>query len=161
MAAVTESQQLGEAIIAFSLDGRFPDDATSLPAVSETDLQPALESLANTKVKLEVRPVSICVGMNFSRTDNSTGRDTSNKCRDQRGSQFMGPERQNAAGGHHPLQDNRQRYRTAIGSSRRFWRSDRRCRREGRIFEPRGAIQSATTRCSDQNTRREPVAGRS
>lgn len=55
MAADTESpsQQLSDALVSFSLDGRFPDDVSLLPPVSETDLQPAIEALAKAKQELE------------------------------------------------------------------------------------------------------------
>ncbi|KAJ3458101.1 hypothetical protein MRS44_012210 [Fusarium solani] len=55
MAAETESpsQQLSDALVSFSLDGRFPDDVSLLPPVSETDLQPAIEALAKAKQELE------------------------------------------------------------------------------------------------------------
>ena len=56
MAAKPEppSQQLSDALVSFSLDGRFPDDVSVLPPVSETDLQPAIEALAKAKQELEV-----------------------------------------------------------------------------------------------------------
>ncbi|KAM0433973.1 hypothetical protein ACHAPT_003917 [Fusarium lateritium] len=55
MAAETESssQQLSDALVSFSLDGRFPDDVSLLPPVSETDLQPAINALAKAKQELE------------------------------------------------------------------------------------------------------------
>ncbi|KAF4463103.1 Centromere kinetochore zw10 like [Fusarium albosuccineum] len=55
MATETEppSQQLSEALVAFSLDGRFPDDVSALPPVSETDLQPAIQALAKANQDLE------------------------------------------------------------------------------------------------------------
>lgn len=55
MAAETEplSQQLSDALVSFSLDGRFPDDVSVLPPVSETNLQPAIEALAKAKQELE------------------------------------------------------------------------------------------------------------
>lgn len=56
MAAVTENtpQQLRDALVAFALEGRFPDDISVLPPVSETDLQPAIQALAEAKQGLEV-----------------------------------------------------------------------------------------------------------
>lgn len=55
MAAATESsQQLSDALIAFSLEGRFPEDISHLPPVSETNLQPAIQALAKAKKALEV-----------------------------------------------------------------------------------------------------------
>lgn len=55
MAAVTENtpQQLRDALVAFALEGRFPDDISVLPPVSETDLQPAIQALAEAKQGLE------------------------------------------------------------------------------------------------------------
>ncbi|KAM0343060.1 hypothetical protein ACHAPU_008961 [Fusarium lateritium] len=55
MATTTEQapQQLSDAIVAFSLEGRFPEDVSILPPVSETDLQPAIQALANAKKELE------------------------------------------------------------------------------------------------------------
>lgn len=56
MAATTEQapQQLSDALVAFSLEGRFPDDISVLPPVSETDMQPAIQALAKAKRDLEV-----------------------------------------------------------------------------------------------------------
>ncbi|KAM5344837.1 hypothetical protein ACJ41O_010699 [Fusarium nematophilum] len=61
MAAAAEppSQQLSDALVAFSLDGRFPDDVSILPPVSETDLQPAIQALAQAKQELETELHSI------------------------------------------------------------------------------------------------------
>ncbi|KAK2608730.1 ribosome biogenesis protein ytm1 [Conoideocrella luteorostrata] len=53
MATATEPQHLNDAIVAFSLEGRFPDDISSLPPVSDLDLQPTIESLAKAKRDLE------------------------------------------------------------------------------------------------------------
>ncbi|EEU44890.1 uncharacterized protein NECHADRAFT_96404 [Fusarium vanettenii 77-13-4] len=55
MASETDSssQQLSDALVSFSLDGRFPDDVSVLPPVSETNLQPAIEALAKAKKELE------------------------------------------------------------------------------------------------------------
>ncbi|KAF5021985.1 hypothetical protein F66182_5976 [Fusarium sp. NRRL 66182] len=55
MAATTAQspQQLSDALVAFSLEGRFPDDVSVLPPVSETDLQPAIQALAKAKQDLE------------------------------------------------------------------------------------------------------------
>ncbi|RTE69847.1 hypothetical protein BHE90_015765 [Fusarium euwallaceae] len=55
MATETESpsQKLSDALVSFSLDGRFPDDVSVLPPVSETDLQPAIQALAKAKQELE------------------------------------------------------------------------------------------------------------
>ncbi|KAF4990395.1 hypothetical protein FGRMN_8530 [Fusarium graminum] len=46
-------RQLSDAIVAFSLEGRFPEDVSVLPPVSETDLQPAIQALAEAKKELE------------------------------------------------------------------------------------------------------------
>ncbi|KAF4453039.1 Centromere/kinetochore protein zw10 like protein [Fusarium austroafricanum] len=55
MAVTTEQapQNLSDALVAFTLEGRFPDDVSSLPPVSETDLQPAIQALAKAKQELE------------------------------------------------------------------------------------------------------------
>ncbi|KAH7191932.1 uncharacterized protein B0J16DRAFT_51459 [Fusarium flagelliforme] len=54
MAATTEApQKLSDALVAFSLEGRFPEDISVLPPVSETDLQPAIQALAEAKKGLE------------------------------------------------------------------------------------------------------------
>lgn len=54
MAAATEpSQQLSDALVAFSLEGRFPEDISHLPPVSETNLQPAIQALFKAKKALE------------------------------------------------------------------------------------------------------------
>ncbi|KPM38831.1 hypothetical protein AK830_g7721 [Neonectria ditissima] len=47
------SQQLSDALVAFSLEGRFPDDISLLPPVSEIDLQPAIKALEKAKQDLE------------------------------------------------------------------------------------------------------------
>lgn len=55
MATATEpAQQLSNALVAFALQGRFPDDISHLPPVSETDLQPAIQALDRAKKDLEV-----------------------------------------------------------------------------------------------------------
>ena len=56
MAATAEPQRLSDALLAFTLDGAFPEDIASLPPVSSTDLQPAIDALAKSKADLEVRP---------------------------------------------------------------------------------------------------------
>ncbi|KAL7945422.1 hypothetical protein V8C42DRAFT_323111 [Trichoderma barbatum] len=53
MAAATEPQQLSDAILAFALEGSFPDDVTALPSVSETDLNPTIRALDKAKVDIE------------------------------------------------------------------------------------------------------------
>ncbi|KHN95625.1 uncharacterized protein MAM_06466 [Metarhizium album ARSEF 1941] len=52
-AAATESQQLGDAIVAFSLEGLFPADDSSLLPLSEMDLGPAIGALTAAKANLE------------------------------------------------------------------------------------------------------------
>ena len=54
--ASTDSSGIGSAIVAFTLDGRFPESESlsSLPIASES-LPPALEALAKTRSDLEVR----------------------------------------------------------------------------------------------------------
>lgn len=54
MATMTESQQLSEAMVAFAVDGRFPDDVSALPPVSAIELGPAIEALDRAKTELEV-----------------------------------------------------------------------------------------------------------
>ncbi|KOS17096.1 Centromere/kinetochore protein zw10 -like protein [Escovopsis weberi] len=51
---MAEAQRLGEVILAFSLEGSFPEDAASLPAVSETDPSIAIEALGKAKTDLEM-----------------------------------------------------------------------------------------------------------
>ncbi|KAG5981747.1 hypothetical protein E4U55_002597 [Claviceps digitariae] len=46
-------QQLTDAIVNFSLEGTFPDEFSSLPLVSEIDLQPTIEALEVAKANLE------------------------------------------------------------------------------------------------------------
>ncbi|TWU73379.1 hypothetical protein ED733_001995 [Metarhizium rileyi] len=53
MAAVAEQRQLGDAIVAFSLNGAFPEDLSSLLPVSEIDLQLTILALAQAKTDLE------------------------------------------------------------------------------------------------------------
>lgn len=67
-------QQLSNALLEFSIDGRFPDDISSLPPVSDTDLGPAIEALAANKTELEVR----CRGQLYLGAFSS--RDTRAKC---------------------------------------------------------------------------------
>lgn len=55
MATATEPQQLSNAIISFTLDGSFPEDAAALLAVSETDLGPTIAALDKAKVDIEVQ----------------------------------------------------------------------------------------------------------
>ncbi|KAL7915000.1 hypothetical protein GGI35DRAFT_435777 [Trichoderma velutinum] len=53
MATTTEPQQLSNAILSFALEGSFPDDITTLPLVSETDLGPTIRALGKAKVDIE------------------------------------------------------------------------------------------------------------
>ncbi|KAL7922486.1 hypothetical protein ACQKWADRAFT_292559 [Trichoderma austrokoningii] len=53
MATATEPQQLSSAVISFTLDGNFPEDAAALLAVSGTDLGPTIAALDNAKVDIE------------------------------------------------------------------------------------------------------------
>ncbi|KAK1253341.1 hypothetical protein MKX07_001418 [Trichoderma sp. CBMAI-0711] len=53
MAAIAESQQLSNAILSFALEGSFPEDATALQSVSETDLNPTIEALGKAKSDIE------------------------------------------------------------------------------------------------------------
>ncbi|RDA93058.1 hypothetical protein CP533_0728 [Ophiocordyceps camponoti-saundersi (nom. inval.)] len=53
MAPATDSQRLSDAIVDFCLQDSFPPDIADLPAVSTTDLQPAIEALASSKNRLE------------------------------------------------------------------------------------------------------------
>lgn len=54
MAAAMDPVKIGDAIMAFALNGRFPEEADALPPVSATDLQPAIESLERAGDELEV-----------------------------------------------------------------------------------------------------------
>lgn len=47
--------QLGDAIVAFALQGEFPDEGVSSLSLAEGDLSPAIEALARAKGQLEVR----------------------------------------------------------------------------------------------------------
>ncbi|EGX89647.1 hypothetical protein CCM_07899 [Cordyceps militaris CM01] len=53
MAATMDPVKIGDAIMAFAINGRFPEDADTLPPVSGTDLQPAIDSLNQARVELE------------------------------------------------------------------------------------------------------------
>ena len=59
MAPTMEPQKISDAIMAFALAGRFPEDPSQLPPVSGTDLQPAIESLDRAKSDLEVCPPAV------------------------------------------------------------------------------------------------------
>ncbi|KAG6070796.1 hypothetical protein E4U16_006608 [Claviceps sp. LM84 group G4] len=53
MATAAAPQQLSDAIINFTLEGQFPEQISSLPLVSEIDLQPTIEALEEAKRNLE------------------------------------------------------------------------------------------------------------
>ncbi|UNI19654.1 ribosome bioproteinsis protein ytm1 [Purpureocillium takamizusanense] len=53
MATAAQPQRLSDAILGFALDSKFPDNIAELPPVSDTDLQPAIDSLARTTTELE------------------------------------------------------------------------------------------------------------
>ncbi|KAH7165735.1 hypothetical protein EDB81DRAFT_263183 [Dactylonectria macrodidyma] len=60
MATAAESpQQLSDALVAFALQGRFPDDISNFPPVSETDLRPAIQALDKAKKDLETELTAI------------------------------------------------------------------------------------------------------
>lgn len=50
---MTASQKISDAVTSFALEGAFPEDASLLPPVSETDLKPAIKALSKAKSKLE------------------------------------------------------------------------------------------------------------
>ncbi|KAF4120689.1 protein transport protein DSL1/ZW10 [Geosmithia morbida] len=50
---MADAKHLSHAIVAFALDGQFPDDITALPPISQTDLAPAIASLDESRAKLE------------------------------------------------------------------------------------------------------------
>lgn len=54
MATATEPQQLSSTVKSFTLDGKFPEDAAALLAVSGTDLGPTIVALDSAKVDIEV-----------------------------------------------------------------------------------------------------------
>jgi centromere/kinetochore protein ZW10 len=45
---------LGDAIVAFALEGRFPDEDLSSLSLPDADLSQAIEALARAKTQLEV-----------------------------------------------------------------------------------------------------------
>ncbi|KAG6231237.1 hypothetical protein E4U34_005824 [Claviceps purpurea] len=53
MATAAAPRQLSDAIVNFSLEGHFPEQISSLPLVSEIDLQPTIEALEEAKRNLE------------------------------------------------------------------------------------------------------------
>ncbi|PNY28788.1 Is centromere binding protein at prophase [Tolypocladium capitatum] len=55
MATATDSQRLRDAMVAFALDGAFPEHIAELPPVSETDLQPTIDALARAETELETQ----------------------------------------------------------------------------------------------------------
>lgn len=50
---MTAPEKLSTAITAFALQGVFPDDVSSLPAVSATDLKPTIDALSAARATLE------------------------------------------------------------------------------------------------------------
>jgi centromere/kinetochore protein ZW10 len=54
MATENDPKKLSDALLSFALEGQFPEDIASLPAVSETDLEPAIQALEQAKQDLEV-----------------------------------------------------------------------------------------------------------
>lgn len=54
MAVTEEAKKLSDALLSFTLEGHFPEDIGSLPPVSGTDLEPAIQSLEEAKRELEV-----------------------------------------------------------------------------------------------------------
>lgn len=55
--------QLGDAIVAFALEGRFPDEDLSSLALPDADLSRAIEALDEAKLQLEVRLA--CASLSF------------------------------------------------------------------------------------------------
>ena len=55
MATATDPDHLSEAIVSFSLDGKFPDDIASFAPVSQTDLSSTIAALDKAKTQLEVK----------------------------------------------------------------------------------------------------------
>ncbi|PHH61779.1 hypothetical protein CDD81_7943 [Ophiocordyceps australis] len=53
MASATAPQRLSDAIVGFSLEGKFPSDIDDLPPVSSMQLQPAIDALATCRKELE------------------------------------------------------------------------------------------------------------
>ncbi|KAG6025274.1 hypothetical protein E4U40_002769 [Claviceps sp. LM458 group G5] len=53
MATAAAPQQLSDAIVNFTLEGQFPEQISSIPLVSEIDLQPTIEALEEAKRNLE------------------------------------------------------------------------------------------------------------
>lgn len=54
MAQTEASQRLADAILDFSVDGRFPQNIDTLPPVSHLQLSPAIEALEEKRLGLEV-----------------------------------------------------------------------------------------------------------
>ena len=67
MATAAESQQLSNAILSFALEGSFPEDATALQSVSETDLNPTIEALSKAKADIEVHESSLQASLALQR----------------------------------------------------------------------------------------------
>jgi len=68
MASASSANGIGDAIVAFTLDGRFPEseDISSLPITSES-LPPALAALGKTRMDLEVCTTGIPVVSTLSK----------------------------------------------------------------------------------------------
>lgn len=54
MSTSEDIQRLSHAIVAFAVEGRFPEDIAELPPVTGERLQPAIDDLAKARQKLEV-----------------------------------------------------------------------------------------------------------
>lgn len=52
-APMANSNAVGEALLPFVLDGRFPEDINSLPSLSYTDLDPVVQELEKAKTNLK------------------------------------------------------------------------------------------------------------
>ena len=50
---MANSNAVGEALLPFVLDGRFPEDINSLPSLSYTDLDPVVQELEKAKTNLK------------------------------------------------------------------------------------------------------------
>jgi centromere/kinetochore protein ZW10 len=57
MAITPDAKKISDALLSFALEGHFPNDISSLPPVSGTDLEPAIQALDKAKRDLEVRHV--------------------------------------------------------------------------------------------------------
>ena len=54
MAISADAKKISDALLSFTLEGQFPNDVSSLPSVSGTDLEPAIKALEEAKQQLEV-----------------------------------------------------------------------------------------------------------